>query len=145
MKSQESRLRLERAFPPTKLKTKKAEFIYCFTWRSRKRMKTAAACGGPIRQALIPGRFLMARWSRNREGLPYHLARLLCKDLQEPAVFVQHRGASTQETALVEASPSKYFLLTFSSAGSITRLTFGKTKPDLRREEDPRFADFFRL
>ena len=38
--------------------------------------------------------------------------------------------------------PSEYFPLTFFRAGSITRLTFGKAKPDLRREEDPRFRIF---
>jgi hypothetical protein len=31
-------------------------------------MKTAGASGGPIRQALIPGRFLTGRWLMNREA-----------------------------------------------------------------------------
>jgi hypothetical protein len=41
------------AFPLTKSKMRKAEFIYCSTSQSTKRMKTAGAFGGPIRQDLI--------------------------------------------------------------------------------------------
>jgi hypothetical protein len=36
---------------------RKAELIHCFTSQSRKRTKTAGACGGPIRQAFITGYF----------------------------------------------------------------------------------------
>jgi hypothetical protein len=30
-------------------------------------MKVGGACGGPTRQDLIPGLFLLMRWSRNRK------------------------------------------------------------------------------
>ena len=48
---------------------RKAEFIYCFTCQSKKRMKSAGAFGGPIRLALIPGLFSMAHWSRIRKAI----------------------------------------------------------------------------
>jgi hypothetical protein len=32
-------------------------------------MKTAGAFGGPTSQGLIPGRFLMGRWWRNRKSI----------------------------------------------------------------------------
>jgi hypothetical protein len=53
-------LALKTASPPTKSKTRKAECIYFSSCQSSKRMKTIGA-SGRIRQALIPGRFLMAR------------------------------------------------------------------------------------
>jgi hypothetical protein len=34
-------------------------------------MRTGGVSGGPIRQALTPGPFLMARWLTNRKGLAY--------------------------------------------------------------------------
>jgi hypothetical protein len=61
-------LDLETGVPPIKSKTRKAEFIYCFTCQSRKRMKTAGAFGGRIRQDLTQGPFLMTRWSRSRKA-----------------------------------------------------------------------------
>jgi hypothetical protein len=63
---------------PTKSKTRNAEFIYCFICRLKKRMKTAGPSGGLIRQALIPGLFLMGPSLRSRtrgaqeiDGRPY--------------------------------------------------------------------------
>jgi hypothetical protein len=58
---------------------RKAEFIYLFIFRLRKRMRTGGVSGGPIRQALTPGPFLMARWLTNRKGLAY--PPILCPDL----------------------------------------------------------------
>jgi hypothetical protein len=42
-------------------------------------MRTGGVSGGPIRQALTPGPFLMARWLTNRKGLAY--PPILCPDL----------------------------------------------------------------
>jgi hypothetical protein len=61
-------LALRTGVPPTKSKMRKAEFIYCFTCQSKKRLKSAGAFGGPIKPALIRGLFSMARWSRIRKA-----------------------------------------------------------------------------
>jgi hypothetical protein len=57
------------AFPATKSKMRKGEFIYCFNSQSGRTMKTAGSFGGPTRPALIPGQSFMERWLRSRE--PY--------------------------------------------------------------------------
>jgi hypothetical protein len=43
------------------------ESIYSFICQSGRKMKTAGASGGPIRQVLILGLFLMGRWLRSRK------------------------------------------------------------------------------
>jgi hypothetical protein len=64
-------LALKTGIPPTKSKTRKAESIYHFNCQSGRRMKTAGAAGGPIRQDFTPGRFLMERRLRIREAGVY--------------------------------------------------------------------------
>jgi hypothetical protein len=61
-------LELRTGIPSHQVEDKEGSFMYCFTYLSRKRMKTAGAFGGRIRQALTSGLFLMARWSRIRKG-----------------------------------------------------------------------------
>ena len=57
-------LALRTGVPSYQVEDEEGRFIYCFTYQSRKRMKTDGAFGGRIRKDLIQGLFLMVRWWR---------------------------------------------------------------------------------
>jgi hypothetical protein len=61
-------LALRTGLPSYQLEDEEGSIHLLLHLQSMKRMKTAGASGGPIRQALTPGLFLTARWLRDRKG-----------------------------------------------------------------------------
>jgi hypothetical protein len=74
--------------------------------RIEERMKTAGASSGPIRQALIRGPFLMARWLRNRKDL-LRLPPALCPHLRARVFSAAHSRCLRMDHIPPEGGPAR--------------------------------------